>query len=472
MNPKAPAKPSRPYRRLPVSAAPRGIGTRRIATTPNSSAEASANRIAAPQKGASSWLLNRTATPFTPPSTTIAMKATTVDRSGVHEIASERGGRRTCGVYDRWDEVRTQVQSTGVAHPRESVVGRLSAATRGDIGSPEPVALAVLDGGVEQRRRQRVPLGRPASGRRRTLGPELRGRPADRLEYRLVARAATEVAGEGIPDRLIRGIRIGGQQRRRRDEHARRAEPALDASCLQEGSLEGVEVVGRAETRDRCHRAAGGLQGEVRAGVHRLSVDEDHAGTALGIVTAFLRTDEAQVVAKEAKERPVRLHAHGICHSVDGHRERHHRRVRPADGLGLAHAFGYGLRHAHQTRWPCAQREAGMGMGSPAARLAAAASARVTTTRIIASRYPADARTSPIGLADRAAASPASRSAALSGARPARRASAAGARTTVGATAVSAIRASRMPPAPLPPEPPSSTSTAVAPTTAISMAPR
>src|SRR6266511_1758310 len=258
MKPNAPANPSRPYRTLPVNAAPRGSGRRRIATTPNSSAEAKANRMAAPQNGASSWLLNRTATPFTPPRTTIAMKARRVDRSGVQEIACEiawePGGRRTCAVWFR-RAARTERPGRGACTGRA------------------------------RRRSDSWPKGRRSigvrSGCRGVLRSKLGRRLANRREDRLIAGAATEVPGEGVSDGLIRWVRIGRQQGRSRDEHARRTEPALDAAGLQKGPLEGVKIARCAEALNGRDRAAGRLQREIRACVHGTPIDEDHAGAAL-----------------------------------------------------------------------------------------------------------------------------------------------------------------------------------------------
>ena len=51
------------------------------------------------------------------------------------------------------------------------------------------------------------------------------------------------------------------------------------------------------ETLDRGDLAPLGLQSEIAAGVHRLAVEEHHAGPALGVVAPFLRTREADDVA-------------------------------------------------------------------------------------------------------------------------------------------------------------------------------
>jgi len=51
-----------------------------------STAAAIPKRTVAPQKGANSWLLNRTATAFPPPSTTMARNAARVAELGLAEL--------------------------------------------------------------------------------------------------------------------------------------------------------------------------------------------------------------------------------------------------------------------------------------------------------------------------------------------------------------------------------------------------
>ena len=57
-----------------------------------------------------------------------------------------------------------------------------------------------------------------------------------------------------------------------------------------------------------------GLEGEVRAGVHRPAVDEDHAGAALGIVAALLGAGQPELAAQHGQQRPAGLDLHaGSC---------------------------------------------------------------------------------------------------------------------------------------------------------------
>ena len=84
-------------------------------------------------------------------------------------------------------------------------------------------------------------------GRARDLG----GRGPNGSHDRRVARAAAEVAGQPGPDLIIRRTRGSGEQRRRGDEHARRAEAALDTPGLEERALERAQIAVRGQALDR-----------------------------------------------------------------------------------------------------------------------------------------------------------------------------------------------------------------------------
>src|SRR5579859_989561 len=54
--------------------------------------------------------------------------------------------------------------------------------------------------------------------------------------------AAAQIAGDTAPDLCFGRTRIGGQQRLRTEQHARRTEPALQAVLLEEPFLQGVQL--------------------------------------------------------------------------------------------------------------------------------------------------------------------------------------------------------------------------------------
>src|SRR4029453_18289812 len=59
----------------------------------------------------------------------------------------------------------------------------------------------------------------------------------------VVARAAAEIPRQSDPDLVLPRARLGGEKRRRGDEHARRAEATLDATLLEERPLQRAEPV-------------------------------------------------------------------------------------------------------------------------------------------------------------------------------------------------------------------------------------
>ena len=69
-----------------------------------------------------------------------------------------------------------------------------------------------------------------------------------------------------------------GEEGSHGEDHARRAEPALERVALAERLLDRVErVAGAAEPFDRGHVGALGLHGEEQAGAHGLAVEQDRA---------------------------------------------------------------------------------------------------------------------------------------------------------------------------------------------------
>src|SRR3954468_18935043 len=100
-----------------------------------------------------------------------------------------------------------------------------------------------------------------------------------RVDDRGIAGAAAEVAGDGIAHLLFRRVGRLAQEGGQRGEHARRAEPALQAMLFPERLLQHAErAVRRSETLRRNHITSVGLHGEQDAGAHRLAVQQNGAG--------------------------------------------------------------------------------------------------------------------------------------------------------------------------------------------------
>src|SRR3954447_4071833 len=143
------------------------------------------------------------------------------------------------------------------------------------------------------------------------------GRPADRLDDVLVARAAADAAGDRRADLLLRRVRVLVQQPARGHQHARGAEAALERVLLVEALLHGVELAVGLERLDRADLVALAHRREDRAGLDRLAVHEHDAGAAVGGVTAPVGAVELGVLADVVDEQAARLDVVGDVLAVE-----------------------------------------------------------------------------------------------------------------------------------------------------------
>src|SRR5215218_286645 len=150
----------------------------------------------------------------------------------------------------------------------------------------------------------------------------LRG-PAHRLDDVHVARAAADLPGYRLPDLFIAGIGVAVEQGAGREDHARRAEPALEAVLLHEALLDRVELAVALHVLDRADYVAAGHGGEHGAGLDGLPVHQDHAGAAVARVAAPVRARQPQLVTQEVHEQQARLDLPHDLLTVDGHRYLH-----------------------------------------------------------------------------------------------------------------------------------------------------
>src|SRR5579859_89757 len=98
----------------------------------------------------------------------------------------------------------------------------------------------------------------------RGLAPQRRRRVLNGLDDIDVAGAAAQIARDTAPDLGLGRVRVGRQQGLRREEHARRAEPTLQAVLLEEPLLQGVQLTVLLQALDRFDLAAVGLDGQER----------------------------------------------------------------------------------------------------------------------------------------------------------------------------------------------------------------
>ena len=133
-------------------------------------------------------------------------------------------------------------------------------------------------------------------------------RVEDRVDDRLVARAAADVARDRADDVLAARVRVLREQRLRGHDHAARAEAALGGEALEERGLELVELAAVAgDALERAHVGALDRLDRHEAAHHRLAVDEAGAGAARALRAAALGGGEAELLAQRAQQRRARL---------------------------------------------------------------------------------------------------------------------------------------------------------------------
>ncbi len=194
-----------------------------------------------------------------------------------------------------------RAQHLRVRHARHREVGDVARAP-GD-----------LLGGVDARDRLPDHAQRRHSGglrlRRRRAAT---GGGADRVEDLAIAGAAAQAAAQVVEDVLLarRGVLV--EQRLRREQHPRGAEAALHGAAVDERLRDRAR-----EAFDRLHRAALGLDRQVRARADGEAVHQDRARAAdLGVARA-LGALQVEAVAEDVEQQGVRRHVELVRAAVD-----------------------------------------------------------------------------------------------------------------------------------------------------------
>src|SRR5262249_52324008 len=146
---------------------------------------------------------------------------------------------------------------------------------------------------------------------------QLGGRVLNGLDDLVVARAAAQVAGDAVPDLLVRRIGMPLQEVARAHQHAGRAEAALQAVLLPEALLQRVERAALCQTLDGLDGAAVGLDGEDGAALHGATVEADGAGAAARRVATDVRTGQPEVLADEVDEQRAGADLAAVLLAVD-----------------------------------------------------------------------------------------------------------------------------------------------------------
>src|SRR6267378_4322996 len=110
---------------------------------------------------------------------------------------------------------------------------------------------------------------------------------------------------QGLLDLALARAGIAVEQRLGGHDHAVAAIAALAGLLLDEGALQRVELVDRAQSLERGDGSLRSGRHRHRAGARGLAVDQHGARAALGEPAAELRAVQLQVVAQDVKERRV-----------------------------------------------------------------------------------------------------------------------------------------------------------------------
>src|SRR5206468_13045840 len=163
-----------------------------------------------------------------------------------------------------------------------------------------------------------------SSPRRRR--PQSRRRVLDGVDDRLIAGAATDVAGELAPDLFPARARGPLEQVVDRHQDPRRAVAALEREVLVKRRLDGVELAIAREPLDGPHLGAVELHREEEARAHRFALEQHRARAAHPVLAAEVRPGQLEVLAEEVGQALAGLHEPLRGLAVDG--EPHHAPLR------------------------------------------------------------------------------------------------------------------------------------------------
>ena len=107
------------------------------------------------------------------------------------------------------------------------------------------------------------------------------------------------------PDIVLGGILISREQRRRTDQHTGEAIAALARLLCQQGSLQRMRIVLRAEPFDGGYVAASHTVERTGTGELGVPVDQDHAAAALLYAAAETSAKQTEPIADDLQQRRI-----------------------------------------------------------------------------------------------------------------------------------------------------------------------
>ena len=122
----------------------------------------------------------------------------------------------------------------------------------------------------------------------------------------LIAGAAAKIPAHSLTDFLPCRLCVAPDEVRCREDHARRAEAALDGSILDKGFLQGMEFLPGRDAFDGGDTTAFELGCQHQARECALAVDKDGACAAFPCAASFLRPCKVQILPEKIDDPPIR----------------------------------------------------------------------------------------------------------------------------------------------------------------------
>ena len=132
-----------------------------------------------------------------------------------------------------------------------------------------------------------------------------------------IAGAATEIAFECVGDLFPRRLRIVLKKLNAGQDHPGCAIAALQRVTLPKALLNGMQFPIAGQPFDRRHFSAIRLNGQERAGLDRLAIEQHRAGPADGCFAADVRAGESTQVTEEMNQEHARLDFVLLGSSID-----------------------------------------------------------------------------------------------------------------------------------------------------------